>query len=84
MKRRLRNAFGPNGGSHIFLITSIGENHCLDPIAWIGIPRGRDQASDRGNNLPFRRAVCEKHKYGSVGGARGNSGCLHLVIWFLD
>jgi hypothetical protein len=44
--------------------------------SWTGIPRGRDPASGEGNNSSFRRAVCEQHKYGSVGGARGNPGCL--------
>ena len=39
-----------------------------------GIPRGRNPAGDGGHNPSSRRAGCEQHKSGSVGGARGNPG----------
>ena len=76
MKRGLRNVIVPNGGSYSFTIISLGQTIAPIQIFWIGIPRGRDPASDGGNNPSFRRAVCEQHKYGSVGSARGNPGCL--------
>jgi hypothetical protein len=37
-------------------------------------PTGREPAGDGGHNPSSRRAVCEKHKYGSVRGAPGNGG----------
>jgi hypothetical protein len=36
-------------------------------------------AGGGGHNPPSRRAVCEQHKYGSVGGARGNPGAYPIA-----
>jgi hypothetical protein len=45
-------------------------------------PRDREPADDGGNNPSFRRAVCEKRKYCSVGGAWGDSGASPIKPYF--